>query len=113
MINNIKNDLSYTGVGDRPSNRRTILTITLPKIIDEIQNKTFDEFYLESQGIQKFIIPSNIIDIYTRLEISQGLKLSGHSNTLTEALSLIEWLYRMGELQNERQYRNALHNFQI
>ena len=35
---------------------------------------------LEGQGIEKIIIPSNINDIYTRL---LGLKLSGHTNTLT------------------------------
>ena len=74
MMNNIINDFGYTGVGDRPSDRKTFLTITLLKLVDEIQNKTFDECDLEGQGIQQIIIPSNIIDIYTRLEILQGLK---------------------------------------
>ena len=48
MMTNIKNYLGYTGVGDRPSNRRTFLTITLPKLVDEIQKRTFDEF--DSEG---------------------------------------------------------------
>ena len=39
---------------------------------------------LEGQGI-KIIIPSNIIDIYTRLQALLGLKLSGHTDILTEA----------------------------
>ena len=47
MINNIIRDLGYTGDGDRESKRKTILAITLPKLVDEIQNKTFDEIDLE------------------------------------------------------------------
>ena len=66
---------------------------------------------LEGEGV-KIIIPSNIIDIYNRLEVLIGLKLSGHSNTLTEAKNLIDELYRRGEIQNEQQYRNALNKFQ-
>ena len=62
---------------------------------------------LKGRGIEKTIIPSNIIDIYTRLEILLGLKLSGHSDTLTEASNLIDELYKRGEVQNKQQYRNA------
>ena len=39
----------------------------------------------KGRGIEKITIPSNINDIYTRLEISLELKLSGHTDTLTEA----------------------------
>ena len=67
---------------------------------------------LYGRGIEKNIIPSNIIDIYTRLEILLGLKLSGHTDTLTEASNLIDELYKMGEIQNEQQYRNAPNKFQ-
>ena len=66
---------------------------------------------LKGRGIEKTIIPSNIIDIYTRLEILLGLKLSGHTNTLTEASNLIDELYKRGEIQNKQQYRNALNKF--
>ena len=59
-------------------------------------------------GIEKNIIPSNIIDIHTRLEILLGRKLSGHTDTLREAFNLIDQLYRMGEIQNEQHYPNAL-----
>ena len=46
------------------------------------QTKTnFKKRILEGQGL-KIIIPANIIDIYTRLEILLGLKLSGHNDTL-------------------------------
>ena len=65
----------------------------------------------EGQGIEKFTIPSNIIDIYTKLEIILGLKLSGHTDTLTYANNLIDELYKRGEIQIEKQYRNALDKF--
>ena len=32
---------------------------------------------LKGRGVEKIIIPSKIIDIYTRLEVLLGLKLSG------------------------------------
>ena len=66
---------------------------------------------LKGKGIEKIIIPSNIIDIYTRLEVLLGLKLSGHTDTLTEASNLIDELYKRGEIQNKQQYRNALNKF--
>ena len=115
MLNNIKNDLGYTGVGDYSSKRKTFLTKTLPRLVEEIQNRTFEEITdnsdLEGQGIEKIIIPSNIIDIYSRSEILLGLKLSGHTDTLTEASNLIDELYKRGEIQNKQQYRNALDKF--
>ena len=67
---------------------------------------------LKRKGIEKIIIPSNVIDIYIRLEILLGLKLSGHSDTLTEGSNLIDELYKRGEIQNKHQYRNALNKFQ-
>ena len=66
---------------------------------------------LQGRGIEKIIIPSNIIDTYTRLEILLGLKLSGHTDALTEASNLIDELYKRGEIQNKQQYRNALNKF--
>ena len=110
MMNNIIRDLGYTGIGDYKSYRKIFLTEKLPKLVEDIQNRTFDEIDLEGQGV-KIIIASNIIDIYTRLEILLGLKLSGHSDTLTEASALIDQLYKLGEIQNKQQYRNALDKF--
>ena len=46
---------------------------------------------LESDGVQ-FIIPSNSIDTWTRLEVLLGLKLSGHTDTLTEPSNFIKWI---------------------
>ena len=69
MLNNIINALGYTGVGDRDSKRKTFSTITLPKLVNDIQNKTFEEITDDSDDLQgegvKIIIPSNIVDIYT------------------------------------------------
>ena len=89
MLYNIINDLGYTGIGDIKSKRKIFLTKKLPKLVEDIQNKTFEEITDDSDDLQgegvKIIIPSNIIDFYTRLEILLGLKLSGHTDTLTEA----------------------------
>ena len=75
------------------------------------QSKTnLKKHNLEGQGV-KIIIPNNIKDIYTRLEVLLGLKLSGHTDTLTEASNLIDELYKRGEIQNKQQYRNALNKF--
>ena len=111
MMNNIIIGLGYTGIGDKNSNRKIFFTTKLPKLIEDIQNKTFNEIDLQGQGIEKIIIPSNKIDIYTRLEILLGLNLSGHTDTLTEASNLVDELYKRGEIQNKQQYRNALNKF--
>ena len=113
-FNNIK-DLGYTGRGGRQLNRKTFFTITLPKLVDETQNKTFDEITDDSDDLQgegvKIIIPHNIIDSYIRIQILLGLNLSGHIKTLTEASNLIDELYKRSEIQNKQQYRNALNKF--
>ena len=78
------------------------------------ETENIEDFYeeisdndLEGHGIEKITIPSNIIDICTRLEILLGVKLSGYFDILTEASNLIDEVYKRGEIQNEKQYRNA------
>ena len=66
---------------------------------------------LKGRGIEKIIIPSNIFDIYTRLEVLIALKLSGHTDTLSEASNSIDELHKGGEIQIKQQYRNALNKF--
>ena len=66
---------------------------------------------LKGKGIEKIIIPSKTIDICTRLEILLGTKLSGHTDTLTEASNLKDELYKRGEIETKQQYRNALNKF--
>ena len=81
----------------------------------ELDNEVRRNLYLDKKltggGIEKIIIPSNIIDIYTRLGILLGVKISGHTDTLTEASNLIDELYKRREIQNKQQYRNALNKF--
>ena len=76
----------------------------------EQSKSNFNKRNLLGEGVN-IVIPSNIIDIYTRLEVLLGLKLSGHSDTLTEASNLIDELFKLGEIQNKEQYRNALDKF--
>ena len=87
----------------------------LPREIANFQNPLLPTIENESDNLQeegvKIIIPSNIIDFYTRLEVLLGLKLLGHSDTLTEASNSIDELYKRGEIQNKEQYRNALNKF--
>ena len=75
--------------------------------------KTKTKLKLKGKGVEEIIIPSNIIDIYTRLEVLLGLKVSGHTDTLTEASNLIDELYKRGEIQNKQKYRNAINKFKI
>ena len=85
----------------------------MPKKVAEIKSRNVDEEEsecLEGEGM-KIIIPSNTIDFYTTLEISLGLKLSGHTDTLTEAINPIDDLFRRGEIQKELKYRNAPNKF--
>ena len=83
-------------IGPKSARMRDALK-DLPKAIGRIQNpplpaiENVSDSDLEGQGL-KIIIPSNIIDIYNRLEILIGLKLSGHTDTLTEASNLIDEL---------------------
>ena len=97
--------------------KKTFFTITLPNLVDDIQKNTFDEITDDSDSSQgegvKINIPTNIIDFYTRLEVLRGLRLSGHTDTLTEASNLIHELYKRGEIHNKQQYRNALYKFHI
>ena len=89
----------------------------LPKEIAKIRNPALPAIEneadnLQGEGVEKIIIPSDIVDIYTRLEVLLGLRLSGHTNTLSEASNLIDELYKRGEIQNKQQYLNALNKFQ-
>ena len=87
----------------------------LPKEIAKIGNPPLAAIENESDDLQgegvKIIIPSNIIDIYTRLETLPGIKLSGQSNTRTEASNSMDELYKRGETQKKQQYPNALNKF--
>ena len=61
---------------------------------------------LRGKRNEKFFIPSNVIDFYSRLEVLLGLILSGHTDS-----NLIDEFYKRGGIQTEQQYRNALEKF--
>ena len=61
---------------------------------------------LQRNGIKNFI-PSNLIDMWTRLENLRRLKLFGHTDTLTEAGNLRDDFYKRDEIETERLYRNC------
>ena len=93
-----------------PKATERFLNPPLP-LIENIEDSYEDESdKLQGEGV-KFIIPSSIIDIYTRLEVLLGLKLYGPTDTLTEASNLRDELYKRRENQNEQQYQNASNNF--
>ena len=79
-----------------PKTKTQFLYLPLPEIenIEDSNEKKISDNDLESQGIEKTIIPSNIIDIYSRLEVLLGFKLSGHNETLTEASNLLDEFYK-------------------
>ena len=52
MINNIRIISNYTSVVDKSSKRKTLLTITLPKLVDDMQSKTFDEIINDSDNLE-------------------------------------------------------------
>ena len=58
------------------------LILPLPEV-EKIEDSLTSDNDLDGQGIEKFIKPCNIIDIYTRLEVLLGLKFSEHTNILT------------------------------
>ena len=109
IMKNIRNDSGCTKFGDNSSSREKFRLIDLLTEVAEVENRNVNEEksdFLERDGL-KIVIPSNIFDIYTKLEILVGLKLSGPTNTLTKASNLTDELYNRGEIRNEQQYRKA------
>ena len=79
---NFLRDIGYNGDGDKQTSHKKLFI----RFFNQYRNIKIEEpSDLEGRGIEKIIIPSNIIDIYTRLEVLLGLKLSSHTDTLTEA----------------------------
>ena len=63
----------------------------------EIQDESDD---IKSEMLEIFI-NSNIIEDWTRVDVLQRLKLSSHTDTLTEASNLKSDLNKKGEIENE------------
>ena len=78
--------------------RTPIPQLSLPSIQyveDSYENESED---LESQGREKTIVTSNFIDVYIRMEITLGLKLSGHTYFLTKAGNQMDEQYKRSEI---------------
>ena len=72
--------------------------LSLPSIQSVEESYENESEDLESQGREKTIVTSNIIDVYTRLEIILGLKLSGHTIFLTKAGNQMDEQYKRSEI---------------
>ena len=77
----------------------------------EVRRILNSETKLKGMGIEKTVKPSNIIDIYTRLEILLGLKLSGHTDTVTEASSLKDDFYKEVKYKRNNNIEKLLISF--
>ena len=100
-------DLGYNGQHDEKTSQNKFFK----RLFNQFRNiKKEEPENLPGEGV-KIIIPSNIIDIYTRLEVLNELRLSGHNDTLIEASNLIDELYKRGEIQTKQQNRNADNKF--
>ena len=52
MMNHNENELNYTITGDKSSKRKTFFIQKLPKLVGNIQNKTFDETINDSDNLE-------------------------------------------------------------
>ena len=103
-------NLTKGRLSGRLSGRDRYIKFDLDNDVSRILNLNLDT-KIKGRGVEKIIIPSNIIDIYTGHEVLLGLKLAGHTHTLSEATNLIDELYKRGGIQTKQQYRNALDKF--
>ena len=111
IVNKTVSNVGFSGKTPEKSLKSTRMKdafYNLPKAIAKIRNPPLPPVEIiedASDNLQgeavKIFNPSNIIDIYTRIEILLGLSLSGHTDTLTEASSLLDEQYNRGEIQNE------------
>ena len=88
----------------KPTERRISHRDKNVKTDTEVRRNLNLDTELNVKGNEKFIILSDIIDIWTRLQVLLGFKLSGHTDTLTEGSNLIDELYKRGEIQNNEQH---------
>ena len=101
VFNILKNDGCYDKIHKirLKSARMKDALYILPKAIAKVRKPTLAPIEsiedvsddLQGEGV-KTIIPSNITVIYAKIEILLGLKLSGPTDTLTEASNLIDEL---------------------
>ena len=115
----ILENIDYVHAIDSNSKRSKSIKKDLMKRVDEIRNSPLalppienveESNNLQRQGL-KIIIPTNIIVIYNRLEVLLGINLSVQIDILTEASNLMDEIFKRGEVQKIRQYRNDFDKF--
>ena len=119
-VSKFLNDSNYNPNTDRKSRRREYIRANF---IDRVQN-TFNppaalasgekdenesiESDLEGKGTKLFFMPPDPIEMWNELYVLNGLKGSGHTDTLMSASQLLDELYNSSEIVTEQQYRNAI-----
>ena len=120
----ILNDINYNPNEDKSSTRQKYIKNQLKSRVQNILKTPVaaiasgesDEYEslesdLEGNGTKTIVVPSDSDEIWTRLQVLLGLKLSGHTDTLMEASQLLDALFKKGEIETEQQYRNAINKF--
>ena len=96
--------------GESKLGRYIIIRDNLDDDVDRSLNTCFEsenEFKsLQGGGVKNFIA-TNILDVWTRLEIMLGLQLSGHTDTLSKASILVDEKIKRGGIDNEQQNRST------
>ena len=59
-----------------------------------------DSIDSQAEGVE-IIMPSNNIDTWAKLEVLLGVKISGHTHTLTEGSNLIDEIYKKDETTDQ------------
>ena len=120
----ILDEIKYKPYDDNKSKRRDYIKTKLLSRVQKILNPPIaaiasgesDEYEslesdLEGNGTKTIVVPSDSNEIWTRLQVLQGLKLAGHTDILIEASQLLDALFKKGEIKTEQQYRNAIDKF--
>ena len=126
VFNQIIKEIKYDSKTDRKSKRREYIRDELPSRVRNILEPPIatiasgesDEYEsigsdIDGNGVKKriIVVPEGSDEIWTKLQVLLGFKLSGHTDTLIEASQLIDALFKKGEIETDQQYRNAINKF--
>ena len=86
MLNKAKDDLVFTGIGDRFSKLKSFLLAFSPKkvTVTQFRNLSEGKFDGSQREGKRIIIQSNKIDFWTGLDVLLRLRLSVHTGIITE-----------------------------
>ena len=119
-VSKFLNDINYNPNTDRKSRRRENIRTNF---IDRVQNTVNPpaasasgekdenesiESDLEGKETKLIFMPPDHIEMWNELYVLNGLKRSGHTDTLMSASQLPDELYKRSEIVTEQQYRNAI-----